>query len=190
MQVINGSTTEYTTKELSLLSGIPQTTLREWERFFSIPVNRNDLGQRKYTENMLNLFREIKKYKTEGLRLEEIKPLLNMNTQGNGSYTEVIRDSHDMPEQEQNYSLIVKPYTDRITLLEKAQNSLAERNLILERDNATLTERVSGINKESEKIYALKDSIITDKETSINELKARLQEAETRLNRKWWKVWS
>ena len=203
MQTDCGSVAKYSIKEASGLTGIAQTTLREWEAFFQLPVRRNYFGHRKYTEESLNIFREIKKYKLEGLRLEEIKPLININSKSYESSTQEIEIIESMPEQtsinEQNYNLLIKPYENRISELKTLNIELMSRvdNIYLEnrelvRNNATLTERVTSRDeiirlKDSQLIN--KDNQLQDKDSIISEYMLRLQELESRLSRKWWKIW-
>jgi DNA-binding transcriptional MerR regulator len=171
MQTCYNNTAEYGIKELSALMSTPQTTLRDWEKLFSIPVKRNDFGQRIYTENILTVFKEIKKYKAKGLGQEDIKNKIELELKSCGNTAErieVLTDS--VPEQELNYNLMIKPYTERITTLETKTNKLTERTIVLERDNATLTERLKN-----------KDEIIFM-------LQQQKQEAESRLNKSWLKI--
>ena len=160
-----GSTTEYTIKEAAIFTGIPQTTLRDWERLFSIPIERNEFKQRKYTEKTLNIFKEIKKNKAKGLRIEDIKPFIGEDSQGHGSATknfEIITEPFSEKEQNlNNYNLIIKPYENKI-------DGLNEEIKILIAEKATLAERVQG-----------KDEIISF-------LQQQKQQLEARLSRKWW----
>jgi DNA-binding transcriptional MerR regulator len=169
MQTGYSNATAYSIKEVSSLIGLSPTTLRNIEAFFSIAIERNTAGQRLYTENIVNIFKKIKKYTTEGLQYADIKPLINIEVEGYSNttpYQEIITD--DSSQEARKFDLVVKPYTDRITLLETKTEKLTERNLTLERDNATLTERVN------------------NKEDIINALSERLQKYEAR---KWWQVW-
>jgi DNA-binding transcriptional MerR regulator len=174
IQDVYGSSTELSIKTVSTLTGISQTTLRSWETHFNIPVGRNTAGQRIYSENTINIFKQIKKLSKEGLHLEEIKPLLNMDLQTYGRPTEdrpKIEIIQDTPEEKKNYELILKPYTDRIKQLEVIEN----KYISMVQETATLTERVKN-----------KDDIISFKDNQINELKERLIKLE---NRKFWQFW-
>ncbi len=50
--------------------------LRYWEDELKLPVKRNELGHRYYTEDDIKEFREIKKLKEQGLQLKAIRMIL------------------------------------------------------------------------------------------------------------------
>ena len=50
--------------------------LRYWEDELNLPVKRNELGHRYYTEEDITEFREIKKLKEQGLQLKAIRMIL------------------------------------------------------------------------------------------------------------------
>lgn len=50
--------------------------LRYWEEELSLPVHRNELGHRYYTEDDVKLFQKIKYMKEQGLQLKAIKLVL------------------------------------------------------------------------------------------------------------------
>ena len=47
--------------------------LRYWEEELKLPIKRNELGHRYYTEEDVNRFKEIKELKERGLQLKAIK---------------------------------------------------------------------------------------------------------------------
>jgi len=133
-------------KELSALIRISTTTLRNWEEFFSIPVNRNGLGYREYTENTIRIFRKINSLVKEGLQLKEVKALLTDDFESFKTLhpkTEIIQSA---PEEKQNdFELIIKPYENRITELKTLNSELMEENKFLNRENATFAERINNL---------------------------------------------
>lgn len=50
--------------------------LRYWEEELDLPIKRNELGHRYYTEEDVNRFREIKALKERGLQLKAIRMVL------------------------------------------------------------------------------------------------------------------
>lgn len=58
--------------------------LRYWEDELKLPVKRNELGHRYYTEEDITEFREIKKLKEQGLQLKAIRMILK-----NGKLTRI-----------------------------------------------------------------------------------------------------
>ena len=50
--------------------------LRYWEEELKLPVRRNEMGHRFYTEEDIKLFQRIKDLKDQGLQLKAIRNLL------------------------------------------------------------------------------------------------------------------
>ena len=50
--------------------------LRYWEEELSLPIDRNEMGHRYYTEDDITLFKNIKELKERGFQLKAIKMLL------------------------------------------------------------------------------------------------------------------
>lgn len=50
--------------------------LRYWEEELKLPIKRNELGHRYYTEEDITRFREIRRLKEEGLQLKAIRTIL------------------------------------------------------------------------------------------------------------------
>ena len=182
MQNMKYRPTTVSINETALLLAVSQSTLRNWELIYCLPIERNHAGQRIYNDNAISLLRIIKAGTTKGLQQHDIKEQIQQELQ---SYKEpipieVIGDT--MPEQEQNYNLVIKPYENRITTLEMTTSALTVENKEL---NRTLGRYEGELSKYNE-IITLKDSIINDKDISINELKVRLQEAENKMNKRWY----
>jgi len=171
---------KYSVKEISALIGISTTTLRNWEEFFSVPVNRNGLGYREYTENSIKIFKKINSWVKEGLQLKEIKPLLNDELEAMATLNPKIQIIQSEPEEKQkDFELILKPYQERIKKLEEKEEKFFKESLVLIKENATLTERLKG----KDELFSLQKK---DWENKIQELQQQKQELEARLNRKWW----
>ena len=66
----------YTVAETVKLTGVKSYVLRYWEDELSIPVRRNELGHRCYTQDDIQLFLNIKELKNRGLQLRAIHDLL------------------------------------------------------------------------------------------------------------------
>lgn len=77
--------------------------LRYWEDELKLPVKRNELGHRYYTEEDITEFQEIKKLKEQGLQLKAIRMILK-----NGKLTRLpdvekmvpVMQNEALPEQE------------------------------------------------------------------------------------------
>lgn len=66
----------YTISQASQIVGKKSYVLRYWEEELRIPINRNELGHRYYTENDIQLFLNIKELQRRGLQLRAIKSLI------------------------------------------------------------------------------------------------------------------
>ena len=99
----------YTVAETVKLTGVKSYVLRYWEDELSLPIRRNELGHRCYTQDDIQLFLNIKELKNRGLQLRAIHDLLPKLTKKDGA--EVI-----VPEEK-----------DKVHLLE-AENRTKEEN--------------------------------------------------------------
>ena len=66
----------YTVAETVKLTGVKSYVLRYWEDELSLPIRRNELGHRCYTQDDIQLFLNIKELKNRGLQLRAIHDLL------------------------------------------------------------------------------------------------------------------
>lgn len=66
----------YTISQASELVGRPSYVLRYWEEELTLPIGRNEMGHRYYTENDIQLFLNIKELQKKGLQLRAIKDLV------------------------------------------------------------------------------------------------------------------
>ena len=62
----------YTVAETVKLTGVKSYVLRYWEDELSLPIRRNELGHRCYTQDDIQLFLNIKELKNRGLQLRAI----------------------------------------------------------------------------------------------------------------------
>ena len=77
--------------------------LRYWEEELKLPVKRNEMGHRFYTEEDINLFRRVKDLKDQGLQLKAIRNLLARERQEQGQpepVTSFLPDSQSRKEAE------------------------------------------------------------------------------------------
>ena len=119
----------YTVAETVKLTGVKSYVLRYWEDELSLPIRRNELGHRCYTQDDIQLFLNIKELKNRGLQLRAIHDLLPKLTKKEGM--EVI-----VPEEKDKihlleYESIEKEENEtrdtlREELLENVQNFKAE----------------------------------------------------------------
>ena len=70
------SETRYMISDASRLVDVEAHVLRYWEEELGLPIGRNEMGHRYYTEEDIRLFRHIKGLKDGGVQLKAIKQLL------------------------------------------------------------------------------------------------------------------
>ena len=70
------SDVRYMISDASRLVDVEAHVLRYWEEELELPIGRNEMGHRYYTEENIRLFRHIKALKDGGVQLKAIKQLL------------------------------------------------------------------------------------------------------------------
>lgn len=74
----------YSVSQISLMSGLPASTIRFYEKEGIIPnVNRNTSGRRQYSDEDLLLLELVVCLKDTGMMIEEIKKYTHLIVQGN-----------------------------------------------------------------------------------------------------------
>ena len=69
--------------------------LRYWEEELKLPVKRNEMGHRFYTEEDIKLFQRVKDLKDQGLQLKAIRNLLARERQEQGQTEPIMNLSQD-----------------------------------------------------------------------------------------------
>ena len=67
----------YTIKEAAKELGVEAHALRYWEEELNLTIDRNAQGRRVYTEENIQLFRDIMGWKEQGLQLKSIKEMIH-----------------------------------------------------------------------------------------------------------------
>ena len=111
----------YTVAETVKLTGVKSYVLRYWEDELSLPIRRNKLGHRCYTQDDIQLFLNIKELKNRGLQLRAIHDLLPKLTKKEGLEV-IVPEEYESIEKEENETRD----TLREELLENVQNFKAE----------------------------------------------------------------
>ena len=70
------SETRYMISDASKLVDAEAHVLRYWEEELDLPIGRNEMGHRYYTEENIRLFRHIKELKDRGVQLKAVRMLL------------------------------------------------------------------------------------------------------------------
>ncbi len=74
---------QYKISEMTKLVNVEAHVLRYWEEELQLPIKRNDLGHRYYTEEDKELFLRVKQLKEKGIQLKGIRNMLDI-PQGEG----------------------------------------------------------------------------------------------------------
>ena len=132
----------YTVAETVELTGVKSYVLRYWEDELSLPIRRNELGHRCYTQDDIQLFLNIKELKNRGLQLRAIHDLLPklmkkeesqvIITQGQDQIQ--LLESEDMEKEEKIKEHYQEEFLEKMVNNEKKTDSkILEFQEILER---------------------------------------------------------
>lgn len=76
------STKRYIISDAAKLVDVEAHVLRYWEDELELPIARNEMGHRYYTEDNIRMFHHIKELKEQGYQLKAIRSLLPEMEQG------------------------------------------------------------------------------------------------------------
>lgn len=137
----------YTISEVASLTGINESTLRNWEREFSeyLVVSRDDQGARMYVEGDIERFKMIQLMRKKGFSIGAIRDLLAAFKNGE-------RSSHDAALQVATAMGIIPKNPEQIKGLEVLQMTLQQlpeqmKNMVreeLQREFTKHQEQVAG----------------------------------------------
>ena len=69
---------QYKISEMTKLINVEAHVLRYWEEELQLPIKRNELGHRYYTEEDKELFLRVKQLKEKGIQLKGIRSILDI----------------------------------------------------------------------------------------------------------------
>ncbi len=69
---------QYKISEMTKLINVEAHVLRYWEEELQLPIKRNELGHRYYTEDDRELFLRVKQLKEKGIQLKGIRSILDL----------------------------------------------------------------------------------------------------------------
>jgi len=84
------SEVRYMISDAAKLVDVEAHVLRYWEEELELPIGRNEMSHRYYTEENIRLFRHIKELKEQGVQLKAIKMLIPDLEQGETEMTHLI----------------------------------------------------------------------------------------------------
>lgn len=72
---------QYKISEMTKKVQVEAHVLRYWEEELQLPIKRNSLGHRYYTEEDVERFKQIKQLKEKGIQLKGIRSMLDLETE-------------------------------------------------------------------------------------------------------------
>ncbi len=136
--------------------------LRYWEDELELEIPRNDIGHRIYRDKEINIFRQIRDYKNDGLSLLEIKKMLK------GSNKMLQKESVKQPDKLDQFRMIMD------SIISQAIENNNEKLISLICENTS--ERVI---KEMNYLFRTLDE---DEDIRISQLKAAITASQTTKN--------
>lgn len=91
--------TIFSVSDASRLAEVKSHVLRYWEEEMNLPINRNEMGHRYYTQLDIQVFLSIKELKKKGLSLKEIGEVVLLMYGITASDEPKEEDSFVIPEQ-------------------------------------------------------------------------------------------
>ena len=91
------SDVRYMISDASKLVDVEAHVLRYWEEELELPIGRNEMGHRYYTEEDIRLFRHIKELKDRGVQLKALKMLLPDLEKGDSEITHLLARVDKLP---------------------------------------------------------------------------------------------
>ena len=155
----------YTVAETVKLTGVKSYVLRYWEEELSLPIRRNELGHRCYTQEDIQLFLNIKELKNRGLQLRAIHALLPKLMKKEGAQVIVSQEQIQLLESEDVDKEEEKEETKEI---KEANTKVLEFQEILER---LITQELHG-KKEGEERWRTLDAAIRRQQMARREAAA------------------
>lgn len=164
--------------ELAELLKTTNRTIRYYEQELELQINRNEHGQRVYSEHDIELYKTILQMKDKGLTLKTIKFILqNKGLAAATTETEIIK-SETQPISTEQLKAIIKPILEHIDEKNEALNvSLTKEIESLRNEIQTVKTDIIHENRQA----AAKDRIL------IDSLKQALNKQESRYNNKWYR---
>ena len=157
----------YTVAETVKLTGVKSYVLRYWEEELSLPIRRNELGHRCYTQEDIQLFLNIKELKNRGLQLRAIHALLPKLMKKEGAQVIVPQEQIQFLESE-DVDKEEKKEKEETKEIKETNTKVLEFQEILER---LITQELHG-KKEGEERWRTLDAAIRRQQMARREAAA------------------
>ncbi|MGN1187777.1 MAG: MerR family transcriptional regulator [Lachnospiraceae bacterium] len=159
----------YIISEAAEKIGIEAHVLRYWEEELGLDIPRNEMGHRYYTENQLQLFRQIKELKDSGFQLKAVKTVLegSDNLPGDAAATIAVPEGQE---------LAMKRSEDKLAQFEQIISDIVTRSLMA--NNSRLGEDISSMvtDQVSNKVIKEMDYMMRVREEAEDDRFRRLDE--------------
>lgn len=96
----------YMISDAAKMVDVESHVLRYWEDELELPIGRNEMGHRCYTEDNIRMFHHIKDLKEQGFQLKAIKALLPEMEEGNIPPA-IVREPDPVPDKMEQFQLIL-----------------------------------------------------------------------------------
>jgi len=125
---------QYKISEMTRLINVEAHVLRYWEEELQLPIKRNDLGHRYYTEEDKELFLRVKQLKEKGIQLKGIRSILDLPQEDSIIHAELpqISSKQSLPFAAENKE--EKSYRLQMLLKGLIQEAVEESNEKLAED--------------------------------------------------------
>ena len=112
---------KYTVTQAAEILGVRTSVLRYWEEELKLPIKRNEMGHRYYTEDDIRRFQEVRDLKEQGLQLKAIRNVLMREEQeGMKRHVVMVNKGEFMPVPEESRE------AKSLRLQQLLQNMIAE----------------------------------------------------------------
>ena len=99
-------TRRYMISDAAKMVDVEAHVLRYWEEELELPVERNEMGHRCYTEENIRVFHQIRELKEQGYQLKAIKSLLPELEQGKVPPV-IVREPEPVNDKMEQFQMIL-----------------------------------------------------------------------------------
>lgn len=174
-----GESTTYYISEAAKKIQVENHVLRYWEEELKLPIRRNEMGHRYYTEEDINKLKEIKRLKEQGLQLKAIKTILLEGENGMQDIPQKFvvtlskqkreEPSNTMPQPEPMPQSEPMPQPEPVPQVEPVQEEKAKMVIAGPQVEVTETELAMDKSEKAARLQYLLQHMITEAVKSANQ---------------------
>ncbi len=154
--------------ELSEQTGIPASTIRVWEKYLSLKVPRDEMGNRIYSQEWVEYFKRVKELVDQGKSFEEIKGLITPPevSEGETENTELTTLQDELTGLQGDFTEVkeeVGGLRAEVAEVKKQSAGLREELTTLQDTLTRLQEEITGVSLEpvNTELATLQDKVTT-----------------------------